>query len=1093
MRASLRAKLLAIVASTALAFVVILVTNRFVAHDVEAQLQLIQDRQIPKLELGPTLQADFAALKHSYQDAVAAHDREMLQRARDLRERILRTVERGRGVLDPKIAHEFEIALGAYHEAALDVAQRMLASEAGEAMVDAMRGMQAKQAKAQELLDHLVVFDQNDLKSAFDATYAAERSGAKRELVIILAALTLAFFFTLRNARQIASSLSTLQAGFTRFGEGRFHETIATKGDDEIAKVAKEANRMAATLAQANAERELADWVKSGQMEIGDELRGELDDREVATRAVRALAMRLSAPAAAIYAFLAPDLRSNPPMLKLLGSHALASTEAKPAFVLGEGLIGEAARGTEIVVIDEVPEDFVRIRSGLGDAAPRCIALVPLVIDGAAIGVLELALFTTLSKQARELLTSARATIAIAIAVAQSRGATQRLLEETQRQAQLLRAQEEELKSTNEELRCQQEELRQTNAELATQRKQLEVKASELATVSAYKSQFLANMSHELRTPLNSMLLLSKLLEENGDGNLTPKQVEYARTVHTAGRDLLTLIDQVLDLAKVEAGKQTVTVEPIGIREIADRLRRTFEPLAHEKKLTLAVELAENLPDKLTTDRQRIVQILTNLLGNAIKFTTQGSIRLRIERRANAIAFAVADTGAGIAREHQARIFEPFEQVDGSSQRKQGGTGLGLAISRELARLLGGELELESGVGRGSTFTLLLPEARATTSVSLAPRNPPELHLLVVEQDPIFAGVLGDIIRERGLTYLVASDASSGLRLARERKPLGIIVDLESSNGLIDKLRADPVTTAIPIHTLTGPKPVDRPELVRVIESLAGRREPHRVLVVERDGALGQTLLEQLTALGLSTKRVEHAEEGRALLERERYAIMIVDLETSSEADLAILANIKSVGRPTMPAIVIYTSRRLSRAEATRLEHCADAVVLKEGASTDRLIDEIRLFVRRLESSVKSPAASPASVRSQGDVRLGGRKILVVDDDMRTVYALSAMLRARGAEVIVAENGEVALEMLREHPDVNAILMDVMMPVMDGYEATRRVRAQAPFQKLPIVALTAKAMKGDRERCLEAGATDYLSKPIDADTLLSLLSTQLEA
>lgn len=1103
MKVSLRTKLLAIVASTALAFIVVLVTNRLVARDVEQQLQNVQDRQIPKLELGPSLQTDFAALKRSYQDAVAAHDRELLERSRELHDRILRTLERGRGVFDPKLTRELEVALDAYHEAALDVARRMLAGEAGEDMVDAMRGMQTKQSRAQELLDRLVVFDQRDLKVAFDAAYAAESTGAKRELAIIVAALALTLVFSLRNARQIVRSLSTLHAGFIRFGEGRFDHRIETESDDEIAVVAQEANRMANVLALAEAERETSDWVKSGLMEIGDELRGELDEGEVATLAVSVLARRLSAPAAAIYAFDAPDLRPALPTLRLLGSHAVAESDLPPAFAYGEGLIGEAARGTELVVIEDVPPDFFRIRAGIGESAPRCLLLVPLVVDGSAIGVLELALFAPPSKQARELLASAQPTVAIALSVAQSRGASQRLLEETQRQAALLLTQEEELKSTNEELRCQQEELRQTNEELAAQRKQLEEKATELATVSAYKSQFLASMSHELRTPLNSMLLLSKLLEENGDGNLTGKQVEYARTVHTAGKDLLSLIDQVLDLAKVEAGKQAVTIEPVALRDIADRLRRTFEPLAQEKGLALAVEVEDGLPETIATDRQRVVQILTNLLGNAVKFTASGSVSLRVGRPRervigpSAVAFVVTDTGAGIAPEHQSRIFEPFEQVSGA--RKQGGTGLGLAIAREMARLLGGDLYLESGLGKGSAFTCLLPEDRAVGTMSLVPtagpvpparaRRDADLHLLVIEEDPIFAGVLAEIIRERGLEYSVAGDAATGLRLARERKPLGIILGPHDGARVLAQLRADPSTADIPVHLLRGPKPVDRPELVRVIESLTPRRRAPKVLVVEKDGALGETLLEQLTALGLSTKRVTSAGEGEAACEHERFAIMIVDLESADAHELAILERIKSSERAERPAIVLYTSRSLNRSEASWLDRHADAVVLKEGASTDRLIDEIRLFVRRLESGVTAREPS----KPQADVRLAGAKILLVDDDMRTVYALSAMLRARGAEVLVAENGSVALDLLRDHPDVSAVLMDVMMPVMDGYEATRRVRAQSQFTKLPILALTAKAMKGDRERCLEAGATDYLAKPIDADTLLTMLHQQLAA
>ncbi|MBX3226884.1 MAG: response regulator [Labilithrix sp.] len=1146
MKASLRVRLWTIAVSTALAFLVVIVTNMLVTRDVEGQLLRIQEQQIPKLELGPKLQGDFATLKRAYQDAVAAHDMELLERTNELRDRILADVDASRALLDPTVAKDFRAALVAYHEAAFDVSRRMMAGQGDEDAIASMSAMQAKQVQAHELLSRLVAFDQSDLKATFDGAIAAERAGARQQLIVLFMCLAVVLAVSLWIMRDVVRSLALLHDGFTRFGDGRFDEHIAVTGDDELAAVAKEANRMADSLAAGAAEREARDWIKSSLMELADRLRGDLDEEEVATRTVRTLARRIDAPAAALY-------RLDDRTLHLIGHHALAPGEESGdlvrLFTIGEGLVGEAARDAEIRVIEEVPAGFLRIRSGLGEAEPRCLVLVPLVQVGAVTGILELALFGELTAEARELLEAARESVAIALAVARSRAATQTLLARTQEQAERLREQEEELKSTNEELRCQQEELRQTNEELASQRgalehrnaalqdvgRQLEKKAAELTTVSAYKSQFLANMSHELRTPLNSMLLLSKLLEDNAEGNLTSRQVEYARTVHSAGKDLLLLINQVLDLAKVEAGKQTLRVETVRIEDVVDRARRTFEPLAREKELELTIEIAPGLPDAIDTDGQRLAQILTNLLGNAIKFTEQGRVGLRIERPkargkrglplSASVAFAVTDTGPGVPREHQARIFEPFEQLDGSAQRRQGGTGLGLGIAREFANLLGGELHLESTPGQGSTFTCVLPERADATMVSLAPPNavtittpepePPaeELDLLVIEDDATFAGVLGHIIAERGLSHAIASTGGAGLEIARARRPRGIILDVRLPDmdgwAVMEALRAEPATASIAVHFISGVemadrglalgaagylmKPAERPDLVRVVEELGRKpdRGAYKVLVIEPDKALGDKLVEQLVTSGLRATHAASTESALTILEEEEFACMIVDLAVPDAGELELLETLekRSAGRNAeMPAVVIYTQRPLSRAEAARLESYAEAVVLKEGASTDRLLDEIRLFVRRLEAG--APRHRPAKVRD-ADVKLGGKKILVVDDDMRTVYALSAMLRARGADVLVAETGAVALDVLAAQPDVNAVLMDVMMPEMDGFEATRRIRAQPRFAALPIIALTAKAMKGDLERCMEAGATDYLPKPIDTDALLGVLHSRM--
>jgi CheY-like chemotaxis protein/signal transduction histidine kinase len=783
--------------------------------------------------------------------------------------------------------------------------------------------------------------------------------------------------------------------------------------------------------------------------------------------------------------------------------------------------------------------------------------------------VLELAMFKPWSDLFSELMMAVRETVAIALEVATARASLRDLLLETQRQAQRLVTQEEELRAANEELQGQQEELRMSNEqmrergiELEKQRRtledrngdllqvrhRLEQKAIELTTISTYKSQFLANMSHELRTPLNSMLLLSNLLMQNQSGNLTEKQVEFCRTINGAGKDLLALINQVLDLAKIESGKQTANIEPVPLRPLVERCEQVFGPVARDKGLTLIVEVAPDAPQSVATDRQRLDQILNNLLGNAIKFTHQGEVALRIRTApaeavrklkrtelipGRTLMLSVSDTGIGIPAQDRERIFQPFEQVDGKSDRRYGGTGLGLPIARELANLLGGELQLESDVGRGSTFVCYLPyESQAATTPEppasfpvpgppvrpLAVRDdeatlePDDRCLLIIEDDAAFAEIFGEVIHEQNLKYLIASDGQTGLRLAREKKPTGIILDvrLPDVDGwtVMERLRADPVTSTIPVHFVTGmeagergmamgavgyvTKPTSRRDLLRVIQALTpGPAERPRILVVEDDQDLADSLMQRLGGENLDVARVASARAALDALSNARYDCMILDLSLPDMDGLDLLESLQKWAPGTAPPVLVYTGRALSKQEAKRVEAYAEAVVLKEGPSADRLIDEVRMFVGRLRGG--RPGRRVAEHLHPRDVSLTGRRVLVVDDDMRTVYALSALLRAKGVEVLVADTGLAALATLLQHPDVEAVLMDIMMPEMDGYEAMRQIRQQERFRELPVIALTAKAMKGDRVQCLEAGATDYLSKPIDADRLLEMLHTRLSA
>jgi signal transduction histidine kinase/CheY-like chemotaxis protein len=877
------------------------------------------------------------------------------------------------------------------------------------------------------------------------------------------------------------------------------------------------------------------------------EIRGELDPSDLAARAIGFLARYLEAPAAALYGWSELD-----EVLGLLAQHARAGevrgAEA-PTFKRGEGLVGQAAQGQDLVVIADPPPDYLRIRSGLGEAGPRALVLLPLTNGGQLTGVLELAVFKPWSAASGELLLQVRETLSVALGMAQARSAMRSLLGETQRQAARLAAQEEELRATNEELQAQQEELQQANEELSHQTHELEAqrrtleasnheldlaqrtlqqKANELVTVSAYKSQFLANMSHELRTPLNSMLLLSNLLAENESGNLSEKQVQYSRTIHGAGTDLLGLINQVLDLAKIESGKQELSLAPMPLRGLLDHAHHVFEPLAREKQLEFRATLDPSLPEQIVTDGKRVVQVLNNLLGNAIKFTTRGSVALHLGRPApdarlthpgllpgQTLALQVVDTGVGIAPEHQQRVFAPFEQVEAASDRRFGGTGLGLSIARELAGLLGGELQLHSAPGQGSRFVCFLPlvpppaaaagaaavetpAVQAPSSVALAPSTG---HLLLIEDDPVFAETFAEVIRSQGVECQLARDGQTGLEMARKHRPAGIILDvkLPGLDGwrVMDLLDTDPATADIPVYFVSAldgrergmamgavgylNKPATRDDLLRVVGSLVPgpASRPCRILVVDADAGAAD-LAQALELEGFQVRRVDRAGAARAALQAERFDCVVIDPALPDVDGLEFLRSLDP-----QPTVLVHTARALTRDEVQRLQ-AYEAVVLKEGASGERLLEELRLFVRRLNQAPgrRRPAAAAAEL---GSVRLDGRKLLVVDDDMRTVFALSALLRAKGAEVLVADTGLAALELLDANTDVEAVLMDIMMPEMDGYEAMRRIRADGRFAELPILSLTAKAMKGDEQRSLEAGATAYLPKPIDADRLLQVL------
>jgi len=1014
--------------------------------------------------------------------------------------------------------------------------------------------MQAQQAKAEALIKQTTGLSRGELAASFALVQRGSQRADRFRWAIGLAGLTLVLALSLSLTNSVFRSLRVLSGGLARFATGNFDEQLPNSGLLELANLAREANQMAANLRQLGAERDRADWLKESQVLLSNEMRDGSEPGVLASAVLHCLARRTGAVAGALYLLEDGGLR-------LRGRFGVESaTEFTPLDPLqsaapSDRLLIQAMRSTSLWVVEDVPDDYLKVRTGLGEGRPRSLLFLPLARAAEAVGVLELAVFKADTDDIRELLGSVQEMLVIGLQAARSRAALREALERSQRQAERLTAQEEELRANNQELQSQHEELRVANAELEAQRAilsqqnveleearhRLQAKAEELSKMSTYKSQFLANMSHELRTPLNSMLLLSHLLARNEAGNLNEKQVEYSRTIHSAGGDLLNLINQVLDLAKIEAGRQDVKLEPAELSRFVEHARRVFAPLAAEKSLELEITLDPGCPPSIVTDAGRVERIITNLLGNAIKFTDRGEVTLRIfkpepsveftrpELNADScLALTVSDTGIGIAPDALERVFVPFEQLESHANRRYSGTGLGLAISRESVALLGGELQLVSTPGRGSSFTCYLPLVAAPVSDSQPPKlkskssvvddrdhlEPDAPHLLVIEDDPVLAEQLLEIIHARRLKALVANSGEEGVRLASRFRPQGIVLDvaLPDVDGwtVMERLRTNPHTREIPVHFVSGVespdrglalgaigylmKPASHAELASAVRALApgAHGETSRVLVVEDSAADGDSLCERLRQEDFEALRVGSAQAALDALEKTSFGCMILDLGLPDMDGLAVLETLRAREQLNAPRVIVHTGRALDKRETKQLEAYAEAVVLKEGDSAGRLMEEIRLFVSHVKDSLSPRARSqipppPALV----DLSLRGVTLLLAEDDMRTVYALSALLTSKGATVLVADTGREALELLSMNPRIDLVLMDIMMPEMDGYEATRRLREDSRFRSLPVIALTAKAMKGERERCLEAGATDYLTKPIDSDKLLRALQAWL--
>jgi CheY-like chemotaxis protein/signal transduction histidine kinase len=925
----------------------------------------------------------------------------------------------------------------------------------------------------------------------------------------------------------------------------------------------------------AKALLERQDWVKSRTAQLSAAVRGELTAKEIGESILTFLSEHTGLVVGNLY------LRSSPQELTHLAGHASAQTAMDPpvTIAMGEGLVGQCARERKKINLDPAPRDYLSVSSSTGSGSAQAVKLLPLVAGDDLVGVLELGFLRSIDQRSKDFLAQISELLGIALRSAQYKANLADLLAESQQLSEELQAQQEELRVVNEELEQQsralrdshtrmenqQAELEQTNQQLEEQAQKMEHQATELAqsydelrrsktdlekktkeleSASRYKSEFMANMSHELRTPLNSSLILARLLADNKDGNLTQEQVKYAEVIHSSGNDLLNLINDILDLSKVESGK--LKIEPVKVRlpVVRDTLLQLFRPLATQKGLEFKIELEEGVQEEIVTDPQRLEQILKNLLSNAIKFTEKGSVSLTLRRNGQEVDFLVKDTGVGIRPEEQGVIFEAFRQADGTTNRKFGGTGLGLSISRELAKILGGHITVASTPGQGSTFTLHIPEkfgansevlkkadVRETADFHLTPQpsksdvtfsfkddrdglSKGSRRILIIEDDEAFARILFDLAHEMGFSGLVSPTADEGLRLAREFLPEAIVLDvrLPDHSGLIvlDQLKQDPRTRHIPVHVISSSdqsksakemgavgyavKPVKIETLKAVfqnITSLAGQTKK-KVLVVEDDEVQRRHITELVADKDVTVEAVETATAALDRLEFQTFDCMIMDLSLPDLSGYDLLEKLsESQGKYSYPPVIVYTARDLTREEEERLRQYSGSIIIKGAKSPERLLNEVTLFLHRVESDLPPERQKMLRELRSREKGLEGRTILAVDDDVRNIFALTSVLEQYGATVVVARNGKEALTQLAEIPDIDLVLMDIMMPEMDGFEAMQRIRAQRQFEKLPIIALTAKTMKDDQVKCLSHGANDYLAKPLNVDKLLSLIRVWL--
>jgi signal transduction histidine kinase/CheY-like chemotaxis protein/CHASE3 domain sensor protein len=973
------------------------------------------------------------------------------------------------------------------------------------------------------------------------------------------------------EAKYIETSerISIMEAIAKKIADGNYSVRSTDQRQDELGRISTALNEMTTSLEKSFNHLKDTAWLQTGSVKLSDAMRGERNLHRLSINLINSIIEYLYAPLGTLY------LVGQHSQLSLIGS--FAADDAPKNLKIGEGLVGQVVKSKKMMVLNDLPSNYVSIKSSIGHTLPTSLIILPLMYSNEVIAVVEIGLLRTLTNVELEFLEKNAEAIGIGLNAALDYEKLQHLLEETQAQSEELQTQHGELENLNteleaqtqklqaseEELRVQQEELQQTNEELEERSTLLEEKnmdiqrkAEELAVATRYKSEFLANMSHELRTPLNSILLLSRLLTENNDKNLNNDQVEYAKVIQSSGNGLLALIDEILDLSKIEAGKMKLEFKQVSINEVIDDLQSLFNPIAKEKNIDFRVIVDKDTPKVIETDRMRVDQILKNLISNALKFTDKGSVTLEIKNvpgKNKVLCFEVKDTGIGIAKEKQQLIFEAFQQADGSTKRKYGGTGLGLSISKELAKLLNGELKLSSEPDKGSTFSLIIPILKTNANYvsvlenflkeqkeeataapvekvrvqedqyvsNFIPQSIPDDRdtisatdkcILIIEDDTVLAKALLEYTRRKKYKGIVSVRGDEGLSLALKYKPMGVLLDIhlpvKSGWEVMDELKANVETKNIPIHIMSSNKVknesitkgavdfIDKPiafeqmsEVFKKIEYIVNNKSK-KVLIVEENPKHAKALAYYLETCNISSDVKSDFKEGIEALKNESVDCVILDMELSNIKSYSQLEEAKkSSGLENLP-IIIFTGKNLSTAEEQKIKKYADSIIVKTAHSYQRMLDEVSLFLHLVdgENPVKKDDFKKLGALSQ---ILNEKTVLVVDDDVRNIFSLSKALEKLKINVITAVDGDEAMKKLNENPGVDAVLLDMMMPQMDGYQTATKIREQARWKNLPVIAVTAKAMSGDREKCIEAGASDYITKPIDIDQLLSLLRVWL--
>ncbi|HSU30534.1 MAG TPA: HAMP domain-containing protein [Bryobacteraceae bacterium] len=992
------------------------------------------------------------------------------------------------------------------------------------------------------------------------------------------------------NVNQLAANLTTQVRAIADVANavtsGDLTRSISVEAQGEVAALKDKINEMIGTLAETTRQNNDQDWLKTNIARFTGMLQGQRDLSAVSKLLLSELTPLVQAQQGTFYL---ADSSSDTPTLKLIAGYAYdEQTGGKTQFRMGQSLIGQCALEKRRILLDKVPSGYIRISSSLGEAAPVSIVVLPVLFEGEAKAVIELASFQHFSDIHLAFLDQITQSLGIVLNTIAAMMRTEELLKQSQALAEQLQKTNAELEEKAQMLAEQKTEVEAKNREVEQAKAALEEKAEQLALTSKYKSEFLANMSHELRTPLNNLLILAQMLGENAEKNLLPKQVKYAETIHSSGTDLLALINDILDLSKIESGKMDVDIGSVRLVDIRDYCTRTFRHVADDKGLEFEIQLDAALErESIHTDAKRLQQVLKNLLSNALKFTEKGAVQFKMERATsgwspghpvlsrakNVIALSVTDTGIGIPQDKQRIIFEAFQQADGTTSRKYGGTGLGLSISRELARLLGGEIGLHSGPGIGSTFTLYLPQVYAglaqpskterEPAKALFPRIPspstaalpaketaaatPEVRLpagpiltytpsgpasdamreelaieddrtiispgdgvvLIIEDDATFARILVDLAHEKGLKALVAARGSTALLLAREYSPDAITLDINLPDVmgwiLLDRLKHDPLTRHIPVHIISGDenrswalalgamtyleKSTSRESLEEafaVIQASAHKTKK-KLLLLTTNAGLRREIHQCVEGGDLMLLDVESHAEAGTIMQQQDIDGLVIDLSSPDISALQIADELSRTLRGPQLPILLCGARGMSEADTVKIRALERNAIVRQAASTAQLLYQTVLLFHRAEADLSEEQRNVLAGFERNNADLSGKKVLVVDDDLRNIFALTSLLEQNNMNVVHAENGRDGIEILNKHPDTAAVLMDIMMPEMDGYETTRAIRQIPEFRRLPIIALTAKAMKGDREKCLQAGASDYVTKPVELDHLFSVL------